>query len=54
MSMETSTLEHRVVKTTEDLHVDPSDSENNSLYDEDEKQLVSPPNNQRQVDFLPS
>jgi hypothetical protein len=44
MSEDNNTLAHRV-KTTEELQVDPTDSENNSLYDEDEKQLVIPPNN---------
>jgi hypothetical protein len=45
MSEDNTTLAHRV-KTTEELQIDPTtDSENNSLYDEDEKQLVSPPNN---------
>ena len=43
MSMDVETLNHRRqdIKTTEDLHVDPGlASENNSLYDEDERQLV--------------
>jgi hypothetical protein len=42
--MDQETLARRHSKTAEDHHVDPTaDSENNSLYDEDEKQLVSPP-----------
>jgi hypothetical protein len=42
--------------TGEAQQVDPTlDSENSSLYDDDEKQLVNPLNRyQRQADFLPS
>jgi hypothetical protein len=44
MSLDQESLARRHSKTPEDLQVDPTDlSENNSLYDEDEKQLVSPP-----------
>jgi len=40
--MDNDTLNRRPIKTAEELQVDPTaDSENNSLYDEDERQLVS-------------